>query len=95
MIFHDIIYSIAFKVWILEKVTSVKVNLWPVEHFCPPKKTGDKVFNWPEVHFYGSNFLQNPYYVYFINTYYMMIQIPDWRLNMIWRIAKYLDLLKL
>ena len=48
------------------------MNLWPVEHFCSPfffsdqhwsgKKRGTKVFNWSEVHFYRSNFLQNPYF---------------------------------
>ena len=43
------------------------MNLWPVEHFFPPffsrsalnqhwsgKKRGKKVFNWLEVHFFGS-----------------------------------------
>ena len=51
--------------------TSIEMNLWPVEHFCPPffpdqcwsgKKRRTKVFNWSEVHFYRSNFLQNPYF---------------------------------
>ena len=46
--------------------TSIEMNLWPVEHFCFPfwiwKKGGTKVFNWSEVHFYRSNFLQNPYF---------------------------------
>ena len=37
--------------------TSIEMNLWPVEHFCPPisadleKNGGTKVFNWSEVHF--------------------------------------------
>ena len=39
------------------------MNLWPVEHFCTQfffqisadlEKTGDKMFNWSEVHFYWS-----------------------------------------
>ena len=47
--------------------TSKKMNLWPVEHLFPPffsrsvliqcwsgKKRGKKVFNWSEVHFFGS-----------------------------------------
>ena len=47
--------------------TSEKMNLWPVEHLFPPffsrsalnqhwsgKKRGKKVFNWSEVHFFGS-----------------------------------------
>ena len=33
------------------------MNLLPVERFCHFVK----VFNWSEVHFYRSNFLQNPY----------------------------------
>ena len=49
------------------------MNLWPVEHFFPRffpdqhwsaliwKKTGEKVFNWSEDHFYQSELLQNPY----------------------------------
>ena len=38
--------------------TSIEMNLLPVEHFCHFVK----VFNWSEVHFYRSNFLQNPYF---------------------------------
>ena len=47
------------------------MNLWPVEHYCPHlfsrsaliwTKSEEKVFNWSEVHFYRSSFLQNPYF---------------------------------
>ena len=46
------------------------MNLWPVEHFCPHFLSGSaliwkKVFNWPEVHLYWSNFLWNPYFNWF------------------------------
>ena len=41
--------------------TSIELNLWPVEHFCPPFFSTSplmwkKVFNWSDVHFYRSNF---------------------------------------
>ena len=38
--------------------TSIEMNLWPVEHFCPLFFSR----SWSVVHFYRSNFLQNPYF---------------------------------
>ena len=59
--------------------TSIQMNLWPVEPFCPHffsrsvliwKKVRTNGFNWSEIHLYGSNFLQNPYFKWSMNFHW-------------------------
>ena len=68
------------------------MNLWPVEHFCPPffsrsaliwKKTGDKSVQLVRGSFLSKYFLQNPYfrykYIYF--CYHSSSASCTWKLN--------------
>ena len=66
--------------------TSIEMNLWPVEHFFPDqcwsgKNRGQK---WSEVHFYQSNFLQNPYFSSLVSQRFLIaiiISVTSMSLN--------------
>ena len=46
------------------------------------KKRGTKVFNWSEVHFYRSNFLQNPYFSMFYLCKHALILAILWYISL-------------
>ena len=69
-----------------------KMRLWPVEHFWLTffpdqhwlEKSEPKVFNWSEVHFYQSNFLQNPYFSSLVSQRFLIaiiISVTSMSLN--------------